>query len=73
MIICKSSIELEKMRRAGLVVWEVLQELRSMVKPGLATIELEKAAERGIAERGARPAFKGLYNYPCVLCTSIND
>ena len=73
MIICKSAMELEKMRRAGVVVWEVLQELKAMVKPGLATIELEKVAAQRIAERGARAAFKGLYNYPCVLCTSIND
>lgn len=73
MIICKSAIELEKMRRAGVVVWEVLQDLKAMVKPGMATIELEKVAEQRIRERGARPAFKGLYNYPCVLCTSIND
>ena len=73
MIICKSAIELEKMRRAGLVVWEVLQELKAMVQPGLATIELEKVAEQRIAESGARAAFKGLYNFPCVLCTSIND
>jgi methionyl aminopeptidase len=73
MIICKSAIELEKMRRAGLVVWEVLQELKAMVKPGLATMDLEKVAEQGIRERGARAAFKGLYNFPCALCTSIND
>ena len=73
MIICKSAMELEKMRRAGVVVWEVLQELKAMVKPGLATLELEKVAAQRIAERGARAAFKGLYNYPCVLCTSIND
>ncbi|HEX9843888.1 MAG TPA: type I methionyl aminopeptidase [bacterium] len=73
MIICKSAIELEKMRRAGMVVWEVLQELTAMVRPGLATMELEKVAEQRIRERGARAAFKGLYNFPCVLCTSIND
>ena len=73
MIICKSSIEIEKLRRAGLVVFEVLQELKSMVRPGLATIELEKVAEKRILERGARPAFKGLYDFPCVLCTSINE
>jgi len=73
MIICKSAIELEKMRRAGLVVWELLQELKAMVKPGMATLELEEAAEKRFAERGARPAFKGLYNYPCILCTSVNE
>ncbi|HEY7680012.1 MAG TPA: type I methionyl aminopeptidase [Terriglobia bacterium] len=73
MIICKSAIELEKMRRAGLVVWELLQELKSMVKPGMSTLDFERIAEQRIAEHGARAAFKGLYNYPCVLCTSVNE
>lgn len=73
MIICKSPLELEKMRRAGLLVWELLEELRAMVEPGLSTYDLEKAAEEGIAKREARPAFKGLYDYPCVLCTSLNQ
>jgi len=36
-------------------------------------MDLEKAAERLIAELGAVPAFKGYYGYPCVLCTSINE
>ena len=73
MIICKSPLELEKMRRGGLVVWELLQELRARVEPGIATYDLETVAEEKIAQWGARPAFKGLYNYPCVLCTSINQ
>jgi methionyl aminopeptidase len=61
------------MRRAGLVVWELLQELRARVKPGISTYELEEFAVGRIAESGARPAFKGLYDYPCALCTSINE
>src|SRR5207245_2407722 len=36
-------------------------------------MELEHAAERKIKELGAKPAFKGYYDYPCVLCTSINE
>ncbi len=72
-IICKSLAELDKMHRAGLVVWEVLNELRGMVRPGLSTMDLEKVAERRVAELGARPAFKGYLGYPCVLCTSINS
>ena len=36
-------------------------------------MDLEKAAEKLIAELGAAPAFKGYYGYPCVLCTSINE
>jgi methionyl aminopeptidase len=73
MIVCKSPLELEKMRRAGLVVWELLQELKARVKPGISTYELEEFAIERIAESGARPAFKGLYDFPCALCTSIND
>jgi methionyl aminopeptidase len=73
MIVCKSPLELEKMRRAGLVVWELLQELKVRVKPGISTYELEEFAIERIAESGAKPAFKGLYDYPCALCTSINE
>jgi methionyl aminopeptidase len=72
-IICKSPAELDKMHRAGLVVWEVLDELRRAVRPGLSTMDLEKMAERRVTELGARPAFKGYMGYPCVLCTSINS
>src|SRR3989304_4591445 len=73
MIICKSPLELEKMRRGGLVVWEVLREVGGREGRGIATCDLETVAEEKIAQRGARSAFKGLYNYPCVLCTSINQ
>ena len=73
MIVCKSAAELEKMHRAGLIVWDVLQALRSLVKPGASTMDLEKFAEGRAAEHGARPAFKGYLGYPCVLCTSINS
>jgi methionyl aminopeptidase len=61
------------MRRSGHIVRQVLDELRGMVAPGVSTMDLEKLAERRIKESGAKPAFKGYYGYPCVLCTSIND
>lgn len=79
MIIRKSPSELEKMRRAGLLVYEVLQKLSGMVKEGASTLDLEVEAERMIQDAGARPAFKGYYTqsagskYPFVLCTSVND
>ena len=72
-IVCKSQSEIDKMRRSGHIVREVLVELRSLVAPGVSTMDLEKLAERRITESGAKPAFKGYYGYPCVLCTSIND
>lgn len=79
MIIRKSPAELDKMRKAGLLVWKILQELRAMVKEGVSTLDLEVAAEKIMKDAGAKPAFKGYYSpaagtkYPFVLCTSVNN
>jgi methionyl aminopeptidase len=72
-IVCKSTAEIEKMRRSGRIVREVLDYVRGIVAPGVSTMDLERAAEKKIKEAGATPAFKGYYDYPCVLCTSINQ
>jgi len=72
-IVCKSASEIERMRKSGHIVREVLDYVRSLVKPGVTTMDLERAAEKKIAELGGKPAFKGYYDYPCVLCTSVND
>jgi methionyl aminopeptidase len=72
-IVCKSATEIEKMRRSGRIVRQVLDHVRSLVKPGATTMELERAAEKKMRDLGAKPAFKGYYDYPCVLCTSVNE
>jgi len=61
------------MRRSGHVVRQVLDTVKAMVKPGVTTMDLERAAAEKIEELGAKPAFKGYYDYPCVLCTSVNQ
>ncbi len=61
------------MRRSGKIVRTLLDELKAMVKPGLATMDLERYAEKRVRELGATPAFKGYHDYPCVLCTSVNS
>jgi methionyl aminopeptidase len=79
MIVRKSPEDLEKMRRSGLLVWKVLMELKSMIKEGVTTLELERTAEQMIRDAGAKPAFKGYFvpavgaTYPFVLCTSVNE
>src|SRR5512146_2009107 len=73
MINCKSQVELEKMRRSGHIVRQVLDTVKSMVRAGVSTMDLERVAEERIKELGAKPAFKGYYDYPCVLCTSVNN
>ncbi len=61
------------MRRSGRIVRQVLDTVREAVAPGVTTMDLERVAERKIKELGAKPAFKGYYDYPCVLCTSVNN
>lgn len=79
MIVRKTAAELQKMRRSGLLVWEILQKLAPMVQEGVTTQDLEVVAERMMADAGAKPAFKGYFvqsagsKYPFVLCTSVND
>src|SRR5947209_17846052 len=79
MIVRKTAAELEKMRRSGLLVWEVLQKLKDMTAEGVSTMDLEVAAEKMIADAGARPAFKGYFvpaageTYRFTLCTSVNS
>ncbi|MGA2672956.1 MAG: type I methionyl aminopeptidase [Terracidiphilus sp.] len=72
-VVLKSSQEIEKMRRAGRVVREVLELLRGQVKPGVTTMDLEKIAASRLAELGVKAAFKGYGGYPCVLCASVNS
>ncbi len=73
MIVCKSQAELDKMHRAGLAIWEVLNALREMAKPGVTTKELDEFAERRTVEMKMRPAFKNYKGYPASICASINS
>jgi methionyl aminopeptidase len=73
----KSTREIEIMRRANVIVAEVLEALKERVAPGVTTLDLDALAEELTLKRNAIPAFKG-YNvagriYPCCLCASIND
>src|SRR6516225_3709795 len=78
MIVRKTAAELEKMRRSGMLVWQILAKLKEMVAEGVSTMDLEVAAEKMMTDAGAIPAFKGYYvpaagqAYKFVLCTSVN-
>ena len=77
MIMLKSPEEIDIMRRANVIVAEVLAELRAAVKPGVTTGELDRIAEEQTRKKGAVPAFKGYTVggrvFPATLCVSIND
>jgi methionyl aminopeptidase len=78
MIVRKTAAELQKMRRSGLLVWQILEKLKEMVAEGVSTMDLEVAAAKMMADASAIPAFKNYYvpaagqHYRFVLCTSVN-
>jgi methionyl aminopeptidase len=73
-ITIKSAREIDTMTRAGRVVADTLALVRSRAVPGVSTADLDRAAEEFIrSHAGATPSFKGLYDFPATLCTSIND
>jgi methionyl aminopeptidase len=73
MITCRAPKEIEKLRRSGHVVRQVLEETRERARPGVATLELEKFVEKRLAQLGAQPASKGYRGYPWCLCVSVNN
>lgn len=78
MIIAKSQKDLEKMRAVGELIAEVREALRSMVAPGINTLELNQAAERMMRDAGAIPTFigyapHGMVPFPFAICASPNE
>jgi methionyl aminopeptidase len=73
MIIIRSPREIEQIRKASVVVAEVLERLKTLVVPGVTTEELDGISEEIILSKGAVPAFKGYRGYPKTLCVSINE
>ena len=73
MISIKSEREIELLRIAGNIVHETREYLRPFIKEGITTKELDTLAEDFIRSKGATPSFKGLNDFPCATCISINE
>ncbi len=78
MIIAKSKRDLDKMRAVGELIAEVREALRSMVKPGVTTLQLNQLAEKMMRDAGATPTFIGYAPYgmkpfPFAICASVNE
>lgn len=75
----RSKTEIAEIRRAGLVVMEILEVLRAAVRPGVSTGELDALAARELAAHGATSNFKGYAQFrgvppfPGVICASVNE
>jgi len=79
MVTRKSRSEIERMRRAGRIVAEVLDRIETELRPGVSTADLDAIAEAHIRAAGATPSFKGYPGinpqrpFPASVCISIDD
>ena len=73
MIQIKSPREIEIMARGGEILAATVRLLEKSTHAGMSTADLDKIADDFIRSHpGATPAFKGLYDFPASICTSIN-
>lgn len=73
MITIKTKEEIQIMKESGKILALAIKELEKIAKPGITTLELDKAAEAFILSMGAKPAFKGYEGFPYSLCASVNE
>lgn len=73
MIYIKTDEEVEIQRKSSLLVGKTLAEVAKIIRPGIATLELDKVAETFIRDNGGEPGFKGYGGFPATLCISINE
>ena len=72
-IIIKSKEEIEKIRQAGAILAEVYDLLRSYIRPGVTTAQIDAFVDRFIKKHGASPTFKSVPGYRHATCISINN
>lgn len=73
MIPIKNSRDIEMMRRAGETAANILNELTTLVAPGITTGEIDHAASQLMSAAGVRSAFLGYRKFPGHICISLNE
>jgi len=73
LVIIKTEKEIELMAEASKILTACHRELRSLIRPGITTLEIDKYAEDFIRSHGATPEQKGYKGYRFATCASVND
>ena len=61
------------MREAGRVVAQAHALVGELIRPGISTLDLDRAVEEFLLKQNAIPAFKGYQGYPASICASVNE
>lgn len=73
MIYVKNPAQLEKMRAAGALLYEILCRIREVIRPGETTAAIDAFAEELIKRNHAVPSFLNYNGFPASICASLND
>ena len=73
MITIKNEEDLKCMREACQITAAARAFAGELVRPGVTTLQIDKAIHDFIVSRGAKPSFLGLYGFPGSACISVND
>jgi methionyl aminopeptidase len=72
-IVIKNKAAIEKMRQAGQLLAQVMEEVRPLVVVGITTHDLDAAIEKKMVAVGLKPECKGYGTYKHATCISVND
>jgi methionyl aminopeptidase len=73
MILIKTDEEIQKMRRAGVVLATVFSEILPLIKDGVRASDVDARAEAVILSFGCTPSFKSVKGYHHATCISKNE
>lgn len=65
--------EIVLMKKAGEITRDALNYVKTLIKPGVSTLYLDKSVEKYIIDRGGIPSFLNYDGFPNSICASVND
>lgn len=78
-MLIKSKEDIKQIKAGGVILGQILSELRTICVPGVSTKDIDKRAEELILKAGGRPAFKDYRThpsedpFPATICASFNE
>lgn len=68
----KTNSQILKMREAGLVLAEALDEASAAARPGVTTKSIDAIFAKVLERHGATSNFLGYHGFPASICASVN-
>ncbi len=72
-IVLKNKASISRMRQAGMLMAQIMNEAKSMINPGVDTLSLDTFFDKRMRALGLKPECKGYAGYKFATCISLND